>query len=64
MRSPSPEVTHVAKKNWREFARNNVVTIMFIVVCAICMVFSGYTPSYVMYELFGRLSRTRSSCWR
>ena len=57
MRSPSPEVTHVAKKNWREFARNNVVTIMFIVVCAICMMFSGYTPSYVMYELFGRLSR-------
>ena len=47
----------MAKKNWREFARNNVVTIMFIVVCAICMVFSGYTPSYVMYELFGRLSR-------
>ena len=47
----------MAKKNWREFARNNVVTIMFIVVCAVCMVFSGYTPSYVMYELFGRLSR-------
>ena len=47
----------MVKKNWREFARNNVVTIMFIVVCAICMVFSGYTPSYVMYELFGRLSR-------
>ena len=47
----------MAKKNWREFARNNVVTIMFIVVCAICMMFSGYTPSYVMYELFGRLSR-------
>lgn len=47
----------MAKKNWREYARNNVVTIMFIVVCAVCMVFSGYTPSYVMYELFGRLSR-------
>ena len=47
----------MVKKNWREFARNNVVTIMFIVVCAVCMVFSGYTPSYVMYELFGRLSR-------
>ncbi len=57
MRSPSPEVTLVVKKNWREFARNNVVTIMFIVVCAVCMMFSGYTPSYVMYELFGRLSR-------
>lgn len=47
----------MVKKNWREFARNNVVTIMFIVVCAVCMAFSGYTPSYVMYELFGRLSR-------
>ncbi|MDD5936882.1 MAG: ABC transporter permease, partial [Clostridiales bacterium] len=31
--------------------------IMFIVLCAVCMVFSGYSPSYVMYELFGRLSR-------
>lgn len=30
---------------------------MFIVLCAVCMVFSGYTPSYVIYELFGRLSR-------
>ena len=57
MRSPSREVRLVAKKNWREFARNNVVTIMFIVVCAVCMAFSGYQPNYVMYELFGRLSR-------
>ncbi|MBQ2833690.1 MAG: ABC transporter permease, partial [Clostridia bacterium] len=47
----------MAKKNWREFVRNNVVTIMFIVVCAVCMAFSGYKPNYVMYELFGRLSR-------
>ena len=47
----------MAKKNWREFIRNNVVTIMFIVVCAVCMAFSGYKPNYVMYELFGRLSR-------
>lgn len=30
---------------------------MFIILCAVCMVFSGYSPSYVMYELFGRLSR-------
>jgi len=57
MRSPSREVRLVAKKNWREFMRNNVVTIMFIVVCAVCMAFSGYKPNYVMYELFGRLSR-------
>lgn len=30
---------------------------MFIILCVVCMVFSGYSPSYVMYELFGRLSR-------
>lgn len=30
---------------------------MFIVLCTVCMAFSGYSPSYVMYELFGRLSR-------
>ncbi|MBQ2949216.1 MAG: ABC transporter permease, partial [Clostridia bacterium] len=47
----------MVKKNWREIARNNAVTIMFIVVCAVCMAFSGYAPSYVLYELFGRLSR-------
>lgn len=45
------------KSKMREFARNNIVTIMFVVLCAVCMVFSGYSPSYVMYELFGRLSR-------
>ena len=47
----------MAKKNWGEIVRNNIVTIMFIVLCAVCMAFSGYTPAYVMYELFGRLSR-------
>lgn len=45
------------KMNMRDFLRNNSVTIMFILLCAVCMVFSGYTPSYVLYELFGRLSR-------
>lgn len=45
------------KNKMRDLARNNIVTIMFIVLCAVCMVFSGYSPSYVMYELFGRLSR-------
>lgn len=45
------------KNKLRELARNNIVTIMFIVLCAVCMVFSGYSPSYILYELFGRLSR-------
>ena len=57
MRSQSREVRLVAKKNWGEIVRNNIVTIMFVVLCAVCMAFSGYTPSYVLYELFGRLSR-------
>ena len=47
----------MAKKNWGEIVRNNIVTIMFIALGAVCMCFSGYTPAYVMYELFGRLSR-------
>lgn len=47
------------KKNFdlRSFARNNAVTIMFVVLCAICMAFSGQSVAYVIYELFGRLSR-------
>ena len=57
MRSPSREVLLVDKNKLREAARNNIVTIMFVVLCVVCMIFSGYTPSYVMYELFGRLSR-------
>ena len=45
------------RKNWGDIARNNIVTIMFIVLCAVCMAFSGYQANYVLYELFGRLSR-------
>ena len=37
--------------------RNNAVTIMFILLCVVCLYFSGLTVPYVMYELFGRLSR-------
>ena len=45
------------KNRLRDAARNNIVTIMFIVLCAVCMAFSAYAPNYVLYELFGRLSR-------
>ena len=30
---------------------------MFVVLCTLCMIFSGQTVPYVIYELFGRLSR-------
>ena len=37
--------------------RTNAVTIMFVVLCIVCLYFSGLTVPYVLYELFGRLSR-------
>ena len=57
MRSPSLEVALVAKKDLRSILRSNAVTVMFVVLCFICMMFSGQTVAYVIYELFGRLSR-------
>ncbi len=57
MRLPSLEVALVAKKDIRTILRNNAVTVMFVVLCTICMIFSGQTVPYVIYELFGRLSR-------
>ncbi|MBP3646026.1 MAG: ABC transporter permease [Clostridia bacterium] len=57
MRSPSLEVALVAKKDIRSILRSNAVTVMFVVLCFICMLFSGQTVAYVIYELFGRLSR-------
>ena len=39
------------------FLRANAVMVMFLVLCVVCLYFSGYTVPYVMYELFGRLSR-------
>lgn len=45
------------KLDIRELLRNNAVTIMFVVLCIICLFCSGQTVPYVMYELFGRLSR-------
>lgn len=39
------------------FLRANAVMVMFLALCLVCLYFSGYTIPYVMYELFGRLSR-------
>lgn len=43
--------------NLKEVLRNNAVTIMFVALCIIGFIFSGQTISYIMYELFGRLTR-------
>ena len=45
------------KYNWSKILRENAVTIMFIVMCIVCLACSGQSLSFVMYELFGRLSR-------
>ena len=47
----------MAKKNMSEILRNNAVTIMFILLCLGGLAVSGQTVPYVVYELFGRLSR-------
>ena len=41
----------------RAWARNNAVTVMFVLLCIICIIYSGQSMSYVIYEMFGRLSR-------
>ena len=45
------------KWDFCEILQKNAVTVMFVVLCLIGLVCSGQTVSYVMYELFGRLSR-------
>lgn len=45
------------KIEWRKLLRENAVTIMFVALCLVCMVYSQQDVSYVIYELFGRLSR-------
>lgn len=46
-----------SKLGIREILQKNAVTVMFVVLCIIGLICSGQTISYVMYELFGRLSR-------
>ena len=46
-----------SKWDIREILQKNAVTVMFVVFCVVGLICSGQTVSYVMYELFGRLSR-------
>ena len=48
----------MAKKfEFGAFLRKNAVTIMFVLLCLLCLAYSGQSLNFVMYELFGRLSR-------
>lgn len=59
MRLRSLEVHRVDKKKFdlKEIMRANAVTIMFVALCIVCMIFSNTSVSYVLMAMFGRLSR-------
>lgn len=39
------------------FVRNNPVPIMFILICAVCIPISGFSPSYLISEIITRMGR-------
>ena len=39
------------------FLRNNTVPLMFIIICAVCIPISGFSPSYLLNEIITRLGR-------
>ena len=46
-----------AGKNVLTFLRNNTVPLMFIVICAVCIPISGFSPAYLLNEIITRLGR-------
>lgn len=40
-----------------ELARNNAVPLMFILICAVCIPVSGFSPGYLLNEIMTRLGR-------
>ena len=47
----------IAGKSVLTFLRNNTVPIMFILICAVCIPISGFSPSYLLNEIITRLGR-------
>ena len=46
-----------AGKKVTTFLRNNTVPLMFIIICAICIPISGFSPAYLLNEIITRLGR-------
>ena len=40
-----------------EFIKNNSVPIMFVIICAVCIPLSGFSPSYLFNEIVTRMGR-------
>ena len=45
------------KRSFGSFLRDNSVPIMFIIICAICIPISGFSPAYLVNEIITRLGR-------
>ena len=43
--------------NFIELLKNNSVPIMFVVICAVCIPLSGFSPSYLFNEIMTRIGR-------
>ena len=46
-----------AGKSVFTFLRNNTVPLMFIIICAVCIPISGFSPAYLLNEIITRLGR-------
>ena len=46
-----------AGKSVLSFLRNNTVPLMFIIICAVCIPISGFSPAYLLNEIITRLGR-------
>ena len=46
-----------AKFNLGRLLQDNIVPVMFIVICIICFPMSGYSPTYLLNELVTRMGR-------
>ena len=40
-----------------EFLKNNSVPMMFVLICAVCIPISGFSPSYLLNEIVTRMGR-------
>ena len=40
-----------------EFLKNNSVPVMFVLICAVCIPISGFSPSYLLNEIVTRMGR-------
>ena len=48
---------HSTQFNLLQFVQNNSVPIMFILICAVCIPLSGFSPSYLLNEIVTRIGR-------